>query len=345
MVVREPETGRTANRGVYLLDNQEVLRRGLRQLLEPRGFAIVGESGSARTGTDEILALCPDLAIVADDLTDGSGAGVCRNVAVRNASIRCLILTGGSDETVLIESILAGAWGCLTKEDTNAEQLLLIRRALDGFTAFSTRFTPELLAEIPHSRLDRPADRLLELSRQELRVAFGVSGGLSNSEIGQELTLADKTVKNIVSSVLMKLGVGRRAQVAVLITRTLDPANGTPDRRFMFHPFPELTNEITKALQECTEDTGAERPTRQRHDGGAERLADALLAARTKLTLSRTGRRRSPPRAFKGVLDPNTDPDTVTVFARQVPDHAGSSENNQRPRTASAPGPGNGHGK
>lgn len=340
MVVREPETGRTANKSVYLLDNQEVIRRGLRQLLEPHGVGIVGESGTARTGTDEILALRPDLAIVADDLSDGSGAGVCRNVAVRNASIRCLLLTGEPDEAVLIESILAGAWGCLTKEDTNAEQLLLIRRALDGFTAFSTRFAPELLAEMPHARLDRPEDRLLELSRQELRVAFGVSGGLSNTEIGHELTLADKTVKNIVSSVLMKLGVERRAQVAVLITRT--PVKGPPDRRFMFKPFPELTNEIAKALQECTDDTGAEGPTRQRYDAGADRLSDALLAARTKLTLTRTGPGRSPRRAINNVLDPATDTDTS--LARHDRDHAGPSEKKQRPRIASAPGTGEGRG-
>lgn len=336
MVVREPVTGRAANKSVYLLDNQEVIRRGLRLLLEPHGFGIVGESGSARTGTEEILALCPDLAIVADDLSDGSAAGVCRNVAVRNASIRSLLLTGEPDEAVLIESILAGAWGCLTKEDTNAEQLLLIRRALDGFTAFSTRFAPELLAEMPRARLNRPEDRLLELSRQELRVAFGVSGGLSNSEIGHELTLADKTVKNIVSSVLMKLGVERRSQVAVLITRTLDPVKGPPDRRFMFTPFPELTNEITKAFQECTDDTGAEGPTRQRHDAGADRLADALLAARTKLTLTRTGPGRSPRSAINNVLDPATDTDTDAGLARHDRDLAGPSEKNQRPRTGSS---------
>ncbi|WP_051483224.1 LuxR C-terminal-related transcriptional regulator [Arthrobacter sp. 31Y] len=287
MYAREPESQQLrAGRGVYLLDGQEVLRRGLRQLLEPQGFVIVGESGSARTGTEEILALCPDLAIVADDLSDGSGAGVCRNVAVRNTSVRCLLITAEPDEAVLIESILAGAWGCLTKEDPNTEQLRLIRRAQEGFTAFSSRFTPELLAEAPHARLDRPADRLLALSRQELRVAFGVSGGLSNGEIGQELTLADKTVKNIVSSVLMKLGVERRTQAAVLITKTLDPSHGPTDTRFMFTPFPELTTEITDALTECTSDT--EHLTVQAHDGGADRLANALTAARTKLTPTRT---------------------------------------------------------
>lgn len=298
MAMREPESRHALARpGVYLLSNHEVLRCGLRRLLEPEGFVIVGESGSARTGTKEILVLCPDLAILDDALPDGSGAGACRSIAVRNTSLRCVLITGETDEAVLIEAVLAGAWGCLTKEDSNTEQLRLIRRAVAGFTAFSPRFTPELLAQVPHARLDRPEDRLLALSRQELRVAFGVSGGLSNGEIGQELTLADKTVKNIVSSVLMKLGVQRRTQAAVLITRTLDSACRSSDTDFMFARFPELTAGIVLALQECTGDTGAEPQTWQIHDEEAVRLADALTASRTKLTSHRPKRTRRPPQA------------------------------------------------
>lgn len=126
-------------RSVYLLEDHEVVRRGLRRLLESKGFTIVGESGSAREAARRIPAN-PDLAILDDDLPDGSGAGVCRDVVAADPSIRCLVLTGEAAEGVLIDAILAGAWGCLSKQDNNSEQLRLISRALAGHTAFSRRF-------------------------------------------------------------------------------------------------------------------------------------------------------------------------------------------------------------
>lgn len=99
---------------VYLLEDHEVVRRGLRRLLESKGFTIVGESGSAREAARRIPAMHPDLAILDDDLPDGSGAGVCRDVVAADPSIRCLVLTGEAAEGVLIDAILAAAWGCLS---------------------------------------------------------------------------------------------------------------------------------------------------------------------------------------------------------------------------------------
>jgi len=124
-----------AGRGVYLLDDHELVRRGLRQLLETNGLSIAGESGSAREAIRRIPALRPELVILDDDLPDGSGADVCRAIAVAEPGIRCVLMTGDGDEPVLIDSILAGAWGCLSKEDESGEQLRLIRRALAGYTA------------------------------------------------------------------------------------------------------------------------------------------------------------------------------------------------------------------
>ena len=125
---------------MYLLDDHEVVRRGLRQLLESDGLSIAGESGSAREAVRRIPALRPALVILDDDLPDGSGADVCRAIAAADPSIRCVLMTGEADEAVLIDSILAGAWGCLSKQDDSSEQLRLIRRALAGHTAYSGRF-------------------------------------------------------------------------------------------------------------------------------------------------------------------------------------------------------------
>jgi CheY-like chemotaxis protein len=129
-------------RNVYVLNRDELLRRGLRHLLESNGFTVVGETGSADEAAGRIAGLRPDLVILDDELSDGTGAGVCRTVAEADRSIRCLLLTGQPGEAVLIDSILAGAWGCLSLDDDNTEQLRLIRRALDGNTAYSRRFQP-----------------------------------------------------------------------------------------------------------------------------------------------------------------------------------------------------------
>lgn len=137
-----PATDLPLGRNVYVLNRDELIRRGLRHLLESHGFTVVGETGSADEAARRIVALRPDLVILDDELSDGTGAGVCRTVAEAGRSIRCLLLTGQPEETVLIDSILAGAWGCLSLDDDNTEQLRLIRRALDGHTAYSRRFQP-----------------------------------------------------------------------------------------------------------------------------------------------------------------------------------------------------------
>ncbi|WP_395939774.1 response regulator transcription factor [Arthrobacter sp. CAN_C5] len=132
--------------GVFVLDDHEVIRRGLRLLLESDGVSVMGESSSAADAIRRIPALHPGLVIVDDDLPDGTGAEVCRAITVVDPGIRCVLLTSGAEEAVLIDAVLAGAWGCLSKQDDSAEQLRLIKRALAGHTAYSKRFQASSIA-------------------------------------------------------------------------------------------------------------------------------------------------------------------------------------------------------
>ena len=264
---------------VYLLDDHEVVRRGLRQLLESHCLSISGESGSAREATRRIPALRPDLVILDNDLPDGSGA-VCRAVAVADPSIRCLLMTGEADEAVLIESILAGAWGCLSKQDDGSEQLRLIHRALRGHTAYSGRFRAVLLGP------NRPNESFLTLTRQEMNAVIRLGSGLSNRQISREMSLAERTVKKLVSSVRMKLGVEGRTQAAVLAAAALRESENPASGGYRFTLFPELVAEVTATLLECTSEAGTLPPTADVRAGCASRLADALAATRTGLTVS-----------------------------------------------------------
>ncbi|HET8879317.1 MAG TPA: response regulator transcription factor [Arthrobacter sp.] len=282
-----------AGRGVYLLDDHEVIRRGLRQLLESAGLVTAGESGSAREALRRIPALRPELVILDDDLPDGAGAEVCRTLAVTAPGIRCVLMTADIDEAVLIDSILAGAWGCLSKRDDSSEQLRLIRRVLAGNTAFSARFHPALLAPFSLPGHPRPDESLLRLSRQEMTAAIGVGRGLSNREISQEMFLSEKTVKNMVSSILMKLGMARRTQVAVLVSRTLSRSEDSDDVGYRSSRFPDLVAEVMAALLACTSEAATMPSTVEGRAGDAGRLADALTAARTGPTVIRPPRRRT----------------------------------------------------
>jgi len=268
-------------RGVYLLDDHEIVRRGLRQLLGTDGLGIAGESGSARVAVRRTPALRPALVIVDDDLPDGSGAEVCRAIAAADPIIRCVLMTDDCNEAVLIDSILAGAWGCLSKQDDGGEQLRLIHRALAGHTAYSGRFQAALLAPFAPPGPQRLDKRLLSLTRQEMNAAIGLGKGMSNRQISKEMSLAEKTVKNLVSSVLTKLGMARRTQAAVLITRALNHSDEPADGGYRSSLYPDLIAEVTAALLHCTSESHAVPLTDELRARNAGRLADALTAART----------------------------------------------------------------
>lgn len=263
---------------VYVVCGEELVRRGLRGLLEDGGFSVSGESASVHQAIRRIPALRPDLVIIDDDLPDGSGAGLCRAIAAADATIRCVLMTGGTDETILIAAILAGAWGCLSQQDDNTEQLRLICRAMQGHTAYSRRFQAGILAPIGTNEATRSDAMFGLLSKQEMKVAVGVGRGLSNGQIGQEMFLAEKTVKNMVSSVLVKLDMARRTEVAVFVSGAL---GNTEDSLYEYRRSRDtgLIAEVTVALVICTSEAGIARQSNSALLVDAVRLADALAAA------------------------------------------------------------------
>lgn len=282
----QPDSASSSFGSVYVVTAEELVGQGLRGLLEDNGFDVAGESRSVRQAARRIPAVRPDLAIIDDVLPDGSGAGLCRTIAAADATIRCVLMTGETDEAVLIGAILAGAWGCLSQQDDNEEQLRLIRRAMHGYTAFSRRFQAGILAPIHADGTNGPDGRLGMLSKQELKVAIGIARGLTNGQIGQELFLAEKTVKNMVSSVLMKLHMARRTEVAVFVSGALENT-GDLAQEYRRSRDPDLIAEVTAALVICTSEAGNTPPSGRMLLLDAMRLADALTVTRAKARVAR----------------------------------------------------------
>ncbi|WP_199424147.1 response regulator [Actinotalea solisilvae] len=205
---------------VFLLDDHEVVRRGLRDLLgqEP-DLEVVGESGSAAEAVRRIPALAPDVAVLDVRLPDGSGVDVCRQVRSAMPSVAALVLTSYDDDEAVFAAILAGASGYVLKQVRGADLVDAIRRVAAGQSLLDpvvTRRVLDRLREGPHQ-----PEELKDLTGQERRILEHIARGLTNRQIGEEMFLAEKTVKNYVSNVLAKLGVERRTQAAVLATRLL----------------------------------------------------------------------------------------------------------------------------
>ena len=199
---------------VFLLDDHEIVRRGLRDLIEATGdLVIVGESGSAAEATRHIPALRPDVAVLDARLPDGSGIDVCRDIRSVDPSIRVLILTSYDDERALVASVLAGASGYLLKALSGEGIVEAIRRVAGGDDLTDQPQVQALRAGwSAHAETD---PRLRSLSPTERRILDLIADGLTNRQIGEHLGLAEKTVKNYVSTVLAKMGMERRTQAAV----------------------------------------------------------------------------------------------------------------------------------
>ncbi|MEJ3747033.1 response regulator transcription factor [Actinomycetes bacterium KLBMP 9797] len=205
---------------VYLLDDHEVVRRGLRELLEREGdIEVVGESGSAPEAARRIPALHPDVAILDARLPDGSGIDVCRDVRAVDSSIKGLILTSYEDDEALFAAIMAGAAGYVLKQIRGTDLVDAVRRVAAGQSLLDPAVTQRVLERIRHG-VEEPRE-LKSLTEQERRILEHIAQGLTNREIAQQMFLAEKTVKNYVSSLLAKLGLERRTQAAVLATRLL----------------------------------------------------------------------------------------------------------------------------
>jgi two-component system, NarL family, response regulator DevR len=211
---------------VFLLDDHEVVRRGLADLLQAEGdVEVVGESGSAVEATHRIPALRPNVMILDARLPDGSGIDVCRDVRAVDPTIRGLILTSYEDDEALFAAIMAGAAGYVLKQIRGNDLVDAIRRVAAGQSLLDPAVTAQVLERI-RTGIEEPKE-LKGLTDQERRILEYIAEGLTNHEIAQRMFLADKTVKNYVSSVLAKLGLERRTQAAVLATRLLGGSHPT----------------------------------------------------------------------------------------------------------------------
>lgn len=209
---------------VFLLDDHEIVRRGLRELLESEGdIVVIGESGSAAEATRRIPALRPDVALFDVRLPDGSGIDACRDVRSVDPSIRGLILTSFDDERALTAAILAGASGFLLKDIKGNGLVSSIRRVAAGENLLDTPAYQDLRERWQsHGGAD---PRLQRLTPQERRILELIARGLTNRQIGASMSLAEKTVKNYVTAVLTKLGMESRTQAAVFAA-TSDSGSG-----------------------------------------------------------------------------------------------------------------------
>jgi len=213
---------------VFLLDDHEVVRRGVRELLEAEtDITVVGEADSAATAIARIPATRPQVALLDVRLPDGDGVDVCREIRSQEPNVGCIMLTSFSDDDALFQAILAGASGYLLKQIRGTDIVDAVRRVAAGQSLLDPAVTNRVL-----ERLRNPPEedaRLASLTPQERRILMLIADGLTNRQIANEIHLAEKTVKNYVSNLLAKLGMERRTQAAVFASRLTDPpANSRP---------------------------------------------------------------------------------------------------------------------
>ncbi|MCW2606368.1 MAG: DNA-binding response regulator [Frankiales bacterium] len=206
---------------VFLVDDHEVVRRGVAELLDAEAdLHVVGDAGSVSEALVRIPLLSPQVAVLDVRLPDGNGVELCRELRVLQPGLACLMLTSFADDQALLDAVLAGASGYVLKDIRGGDLVGAVRAVAAGQSLLDPRATARVV-----QRLTRPSaqDVLAQLSEQERKVLGHIGEGLTNREIGAAMFLAEKTVKNYVSNVLAKLGLQRRTQVAVLATELRHP--------------------------------------------------------------------------------------------------------------------------
>jgi two-component system, NarL family, response regulator DevR len=205
---------------VYLLDDHEVVRRGIKDLLEGEGdIVVVGESGLAQEAARRIPALRPDVAILDGRLPDGTGVDVCREIRSQDPSINALILTSYDDDDALFSAIMAGASGYVLKQIRGTDLIDTVRRVAAGQSMLDPAVTAQVLDRLRSGPKTDPA--LEQLTAQELKILELIAQGMTNRQIAGTLFLAEKTVKNYVSSMLAKLNLESRTQAAIFANKHL----------------------------------------------------------------------------------------------------------------------------
>jgi DNA-binding NarL/FixJ family response regulator len=215
---------------VFLLDDHEIVRRGVRELLETEpDIIVVGEAGTADSALARIPALRPDVAVLDVRLPDGDGVSVCREIRSRLPEIACLMLTSFGDDEALFDAIMAGASGYVLKQIRGVDLVGAVRTIASG----ASLLDPEAASRVMRRMRDQVAhsDPLAGLTGQERRILELIGEGLTNRQIGERMFLAEKTVKNYVSTLFAKLGMERRTQAAAYAVRVMHEDEHEPGGR------------------------------------------------------------------------------------------------------------------
>jgi DNA-binding NarL/FixJ family response regulator len=206
---------------VFLLDDHEVVRRGVKDLLEAEpDISVIGEAGTASSALARIPALKPDVAVLDVRLPDGDGVSVCRDIRSQLPEMACLMLTSFGDDEALFDAIMAGAAGYVLKQIRGTDLVGAVRTVAAGQSLLDPEAAARLMARMRDQ--SRTADPLAGLTGQERKILELIGEGLTNRQIGERLFLAEKTVKNYVSALFAKLGMERRTQAAAYAARIFE---------------------------------------------------------------------------------------------------------------------------
>jgi two-component system response regulator DevR len=210
---------------VFLVDDHEVVRRGVAELLGAHeDLVVVGDAGSVAEALARIPALDPEVAVLDVRLPDGNGVELCRELRSRMPGLRCLMLTSYTDEQAMFDAVMAGASGFVIKDVRGNDIVNAVREVGAGRSLLDGRAATALMSRLRDQT--RAVDPLAELTEKEREVLGHIGEGMTNREIGREMFLAEKTVKNYVSALLAKLGMQRRVQAAVLANQVKDRSRG-----------------------------------------------------------------------------------------------------------------------
>ena len=219
------ETGAVGDRiTVFLLDDHELVRRGVRELLESEeDIVVIGEASTQSQAVGRVHAVDPDVALLDVRLEDGNGIEACREIRSLHPRTACLMLTSFADDEALFQTILAGAAGYVLKNIRSSDLVDAVRRVAAGQSLLDPAVTARVLERLRQGPAED--ERIARLSDQERQVLMLLAEGLTNRQIAERLFLAEKTIKNYVTAVLSKMGMARRTEAAVYAARHLKPTS------------------------------------------------------------------------------------------------------------------------
>ncbi|MFG2843390.1 response regulator [Kitasatospora sp. NPDC101155] len=230
MATKAEGVGDSAPVRVFLLDDHEVVRRGVHDLLDGEpDLEVVGEAATAEQALVRVPALRPDVAVLDVRLGDGDGVSVCRELRSRMPDLACLMLTSFDDEEALLDAVMAGAAGYVLKQISGTDLVAAVRTVASGRSMLDPGAATRLLNRLrSDAEPARPVTAGPGLTAREQEVLALIGEGLTNRQIGERLYLAEKTVKNHVSRLLAKLGVERRVQAALIATELRQSSAAQP---------------------------------------------------------------------------------------------------------------------